>query len=325
MVRVAGLKRRIVAGLAVRAASGMMPRDTLEAIWEKSRDLSERHARLFTETLVPELAGAGIELVRWSDLDRDEQRFCEEAVQGPDLPGAHAAGGRPGAPVPLHLRTLAQPGRDDPQPEDRQGALRAGQGAADLRPVRAAREPALRPARGRHRRAPQAAVPGHGGPGGAHLPGHPQRGPRGRGGRRREPARRAREGAAAPPVRPAGPARGRGVDDPGRAGPAGLRAGRERRGGLPPPRPARPARAAQHRGPEPRGAEVRRVRADHPPAAGRGGVVGAGRRVQGDPPQRRTAAPPLRLVRDLGAAVHRAGRRRPARAGDQADALPHVG
>ena len=78
MVRVAGLKRRIVAGLAVRAASGMMPRDTLEAIWEKSRDLSERHARLFTETLVPELAGAGIELVRWSDLDRDEQRFAKK-------------------------------------------------------------------------------------------------------------------------------------------------------------------------------------------------------------------------------------------------------
>ena len=78
MVRVAGLKRRIAAGLAVRAASGMMPLDTLEAIWEKSRDLSERHARLFTETLVPELADAGIELVRWSDLDRDEQRFCKK-------------------------------------------------------------------------------------------------------------------------------------------------------------------------------------------------------------------------------------------------------
>ena len=78
MVRVAGLKRRIAAGLAVRAASGMMPRDTLEAIWEKSRDLSERHARLFNETLVPELTSAGIELVRWSDLNRDEQRLCKK-------------------------------------------------------------------------------------------------------------------------------------------------------------------------------------------------------------------------------------------------------
>jgi len=78
MVRVAGLKRRIAAGLAVQAASGMMPREILERIWSKSRDLSERHARLFTETLVPELTGAGIELVRWGDLDRDEQKSCKK-------------------------------------------------------------------------------------------------------------------------------------------------------------------------------------------------------------------------------------------------------
>src|SRR4051794_36056315 len=75
MVRVAGLKRRIAAGLAVRAASGLMPREVLEAIWEKSRVLSERHARLFAEQLVPELKAVGIELVRWHDLDRDEQKF----------------------------------------------------------------------------------------------------------------------------------------------------------------------------------------------------------------------------------------------------------
>ena len=78
MVRVAGLKRRIVAGLAVRAASGMLPRETLEGIWDLTRDLSERHAKLFTETLVPELTGAGIELVRWNDLDREEQKTCKK-------------------------------------------------------------------------------------------------------------------------------------------------------------------------------------------------------------------------------------------------------
>jgi polyphosphate kinase len=78
MVRVAGLKRRIAAGLAVRAASGMLPRDVLEAIWAKSRDLSERHARLFTELLVPELSEVGIQLVRWGDLDRDEQKACKK-------------------------------------------------------------------------------------------------------------------------------------------------------------------------------------------------------------------------------------------------------
>jgi polyphosphate kinase len=78
MVRVAGLKRRMAAGLAVRAASGLMPREVLERIWEKSRHLSERHARLFADELVPLLNEAGIELVRWGDLDREEQKYCKK-------------------------------------------------------------------------------------------------------------------------------------------------------------------------------------------------------------------------------------------------------
>ena len=35
MVRVAGLKRRIEAGVAVKASSGMNPRELLEAIWQR--------------------------------------------------------------------------------------------------------------------------------------------------------------------------------------------------------------------------------------------------------------------------------------------------
>jgi polyphosphate kinase len=78
MVRVAGLKRRMAAGLAVRAVSGLMPREVLEHIWTTSRELSERHARLFTDELVPLLEHEGIELVRWRDLDRDEQKLCKK-------------------------------------------------------------------------------------------------------------------------------------------------------------------------------------------------------------------------------------------------------
>ncbi|WP_418057854.1 RNA degradosome polyphosphate kinase [Pimelobacter simplex] len=77
MVRVAGLKRRIATGLAVRAASGMMPLEVLEAIWQRTTELSHRHARAFHDQVIPELNEQGIELVRWSDLDRDEQKFCK--------------------------------------------------------------------------------------------------------------------------------------------------------------------------------------------------------------------------------------------------------
>ena len=74
----------------------------------------------------------------------------------------------------------------------------------------------------------------------------------------------------------------------------------------------------------PRGPQVPRVPADHPPPARGGRDRQAGRRVRGRTPPGRAAAPPLRLVRHVGAALPRAGRGRPARARDQADALPHL-
>ena len=77
MVRVAGLKRRIAAGMAVRAASGLMPRDMLEAIWTRTAEQSKRHAEFFRDDLVPALSANGIDLVRWDDLDREEQKFCK--------------------------------------------------------------------------------------------------------------------------------------------------------------------------------------------------------------------------------------------------------
>jgi polyphosphate kinase len=78
MVRVAGLKRRIAAGVAVRAASGLMPRDVLEQILSTTAELAERHARCFRDDLVPALVKEGIELVRWDDLTRDEQKQCKK-------------------------------------------------------------------------------------------------------------------------------------------------------------------------------------------------------------------------------------------------------
>ncbi len=77
MVRVAGLKRRIAAGVAVPAASGLMPRELLERIWTTTSALMERQASLFREQIVPELAKEGIELLRWNDLDREEQKGCK--------------------------------------------------------------------------------------------------------------------------------------------------------------------------------------------------------------------------------------------------------
>ena len=78
MVRVAGLKRRIAAGVAVRAASGMIPREVLTQILSRTSELMQRQAALFRDEIVPALAKEGIELLRWGDLDKSEQKLCKK-------------------------------------------------------------------------------------------------------------------------------------------------------------------------------------------------------------------------------------------------------
>ena len=73
MVRVAGLKRRIAAGVAVPAASGLLPREVLEGTLTRTRELMARHAQAFYDDVLPALVKEGIEITRWDDLDDDVQ------------------------------------------------------------------------------------------------------------------------------------------------------------------------------------------------------------------------------------------------------------
>ena len=73
MVRVAGLKRRIATGLAMTAASGLEPREVLEAIASRAESLMLRHARLFADDIRPDLETHGITVVEWDALAPAEQ------------------------------------------------------------------------------------------------------------------------------------------------------------------------------------------------------------------------------------------------------------
>ncbi len=56
----------------------MMPREMLEAIWKQAGELCPAAGRRSSATRSsPALTAEGIELVRWADLDRDEQRACK--------------------------------------------------------------------------------------------------------------------------------------------------------------------------------------------------------------------------------------------------------
>ncbi|MBN9182794.1 MAG: RNA degradosome polyphosphate kinase, partial [Microbacterium sp.] len=73
MVRVAGLRRRIVTGLAVPTNVGRTPQDVLADISAEAHRLQLRHADAWTSQVKPALADAGIDFLSWGDLGDDEK------------------------------------------------------------------------------------------------------------------------------------------------------------------------------------------------------------------------------------------------------------
>ncbi len=72
MIRVAGLKRRIAAGVAFPSVSGMMPREVLERTLERTRELMAQQTQCFRSDVLPGLVKEGIDIARWDDLDDAE-------------------------------------------------------------------------------------------------------------------------------------------------------------------------------------------------------------------------------------------------------------
>lgn len=78
MVRVAGLKRRIVTGLAVPTNVGRSPADVLADISAEAHRLQLRHAEAWTSAVKPALADAGIQVVAWDTLgEHDRERMYD--------------------------------------------------------------------------------------------------------------------------------------------------------------------------------------------------------------------------------------------------------
>ncbi|TFD71353.1 RNA degradosome polyphosphate kinase [Cryobacterium gelidum] len=74
MVRVAGLKRRILTGLAVPTNVGRAPHDVLSDISSAAHALQDRHALAFQNLVRPALAESGIDVVHWQSLDDSDRR-----------------------------------------------------------------------------------------------------------------------------------------------------------------------------------------------------------------------------------------------------------
>ena len=255
MVRVAGLKRRDEMGLSVRSADGLSPREQLRRISERTQQIASRCAHVFLDSVRPALADEGILIVTWAGARRRRAGQAVDLLPRAGVPGADAAGRRPGAPVPVRERAEPEPGDHrqgipttaaSTSPESR--CPTTSTGSSNSTAAKAA--PRALPADGgTDRGLPAGAVPRPGDRRAPRLPHHPQRGLRGRRGPRRGSAAGARARTGAPPLRLAGAARGRRRHDREHARAAAARA---RRG------PRRRHRGARAAGPVVAVADLRR-------------------------------------------------------------------
>ncbi|MDQ1607171.1 MAG: polyphosphate kinase [Microbacteriaceae bacterium] len=78
MVRIAGLKRRILTGLAVPTNIGRAATNVLADIQDRAQELQERHAAAFRDLVKPQLDTAGIHIETWADLDAADRERVDE-------------------------------------------------------------------------------------------------------------------------------------------------------------------------------------------------------------------------------------------------------
>src|SRR5215207_6310772 len=72
MVRVAGLRRQVAAGVTASPADGMSPQASLDAIERRVRELVGRTRECLHQRLLPALDDKGIRLVRMDELTSAE-------------------------------------------------------------------------------------------------------------------------------------------------------------------------------------------------------------------------------------------------------------
>jgi polyphosphate kinase len=106
MVRVAGLRRQIAAGVEHLAPDGIAPAQQLAAITARVAGLMEQQRRCLYDLLLPELEKNGIKLVRVTDLTPKERQIADQFFTTEVLPVLTPVTIEPGQPFP-YISNLA--------------------------------------------------------------------------------------------------------------------------------------------------------------------------------------------------------------------------
>jgi len=78
MKRVGGLKQQVSAGVSQRSHDGLTPHEQLAAIRKLVVELQDEQARCYHKEILPALAEAGIQLIGYEDLTKDERERADE-------------------------------------------------------------------------------------------------------------------------------------------------------------------------------------------------------------------------------------------------------
>ena len=125
-VRVAALKDQVAAGVEEATPDRRTASQQLVAIAERAHQLAARQEAVYLDELVPELAAAGLALVRWADLDAVDRKRMTEMYEQRIFPVLTPLAVDPSHPFPyiseLALSVGAMVADPDPESDDRRFA-----------------------------------------------------------------------------------------------------------------------------------------------------------------------------------------------------------
>ena len=100
-VRVVSLEDKVAAGVQTPSVDGVRPRQQLADIRERVQSLVERQDRLVLDVLLPELAEADIEIVKYANVGDDERRDLIDYFEQHVYPVLTPLAVDPGHPFPM--------------------------------------------------------------------------------------------------------------------------------------------------------------------------------------------------------------------------------
>lgn len=106
MIRVAGIKEQIVAGVGQRSLDGLTPTEQLAAIRRVVIDYKEQQQRCWLEDVKPKLGEQGIHVLDYPELDEGQRQFCKEYFEREISPVLTPLAFDPSHPFP-HISNLS--------------------------------------------------------------------------------------------------------------------------------------------------------------------------------------------------------------------------